>query len=44
VHAPEPGIELPEGGGLGDDRPVDHGEQIDGERGVGLESARPAWP
>ena len=38
AYAPKPRIELPEGSSLGTDGPVDHGEQIGGECGVGLEA------
>jgi hypothetical protein len=40
AHASEAWIEVPEGGGLGDDRPVDHGKQIGGERDVGFEAEK----
>jgi hypothetical protein len=40
ARAPEMRIELPKGSGLDDDRPVDYGEQIGGERGVGLEAEK----
>src|ERR1700733_9191287 len=40
AHAPKKRIELPEGRGFGDDRPVNNGEQVDGERGVGLEAEK----